>query len=432
MIARHVDVLVIGAGPTGIGAAVRLAERGVDHLMVEAGASVGGMARSVRDEHGFTWDLGGHVIHSHFASFDKAIAAAGTPMLAVRRNGYVWMGGRLLAAPIQQQLDTLPDDLRPGAPASSLAEYYRNTFGAELTSRFFAPYTAKMWAHDAELIDHRWTSLRSGSGMRNVPTIGLASQRREQPVEFFPYPEGGTGQLWLDIADALLDESRLRLNTAVVALDAQAREATLSDGTIVHYDSCISTAAITTTMGWVGIEAAHAGRLATSAVHAIGFGMTGTASEQLADKTYLHSPDADVPWYRATVLSNYDPGSAGAGRWNVLCEVSTSAQRPTGLEDAVRGSRESLARLGVDTSTITSVWTTLVPMGYPVPTLGRDEILRDVDDRLLALGIRSRGRFGGWRYESCNQDYSYAQGVEAVDALVDGTSEDVYWHPERF
>ena len=49
-----------------------------------------------------------------------------------------------------------------------------------------------------------------------------------------------------------------------------------------------------------------------------------------------------------------------------------------------------------------------------------------------AFSDRLRGRFGGWRYESSNQDYGYLQGREAVDNALSGTPEDVYWHPDRF
>ena len=59
-----------------------------------------------------------------------------------------------------------------------------------------------------------------------------------------------------------------------------------------------------------------AAALTSSAVYAIGFGFTGPPPATLADKTYLYSPESAVPWYRATVLSNYDPGMAGEGRWN--------------------------------------------------------------------------------------------------------------------
>jgi hypothetical protein len=132
------------------------------------------------------------------------------------------------------------------------------------------------------------------------------------------------------------------------------------------------------------------------------------------------------------MLSNYDPGNAGPGRWNVLCEVSTSASRPVTVDQAVTGTLSSMRELGASLRHAETVWHRTLPMGYPVPTIGRDVVLRKANETLLADGIYTRGRFGGWRYESCNQDYSFMQGREAVDNALFGSAEDVYWHPERF
>jgi protoporphyrinogen oxidase len=56
---KHCRFLIIGSGPTGLGAAYRLKELGhSDFLIVEAAAYVGGLASSFRDDKGFTWDIG--------------------------------------------------------------------------------------------------------------------------------------------------------------------------------------------------------------------------------------------------------------------------------------------------------------------------------------------------------------------------------------
>ncbi|MBW7909060.1 MAG: hypothetical protein H3C50_09115 [Kiritimatiellae bacterium] len=61
--------------------------------------------------------------------------------------------------------------------------------------------------------------------------------------------------------------------------------------------------------------------------------------------------------------------------------------------------------------------------GYPIPTLDRDDILNDVLPELETLQIRSRGRFGGWKYEVANMDHSIMQGVEAANHILLGEPE---------
>jgi protoporphyrinogen oxidase len=426
--------LVIGAGPTGIGAAVRLAELGEDYLVVDASDRLGGMATSITDPEGFTWDLGGHVLHSHFPEFDKAVEISGIALNQVTRNGWVWLTGTgpesLVPTPIQQHLTELPTDLHPDAPAEHLGDYYRNSFGKDLYDRFFEPFNVKMWGTELDLIDHQWTSLRNGSGERNVPTLSLGTGWKPS-TERFPYPIGGTGALWQAIYDRMLQPERVRLNTRVERLDVEGRTAELADGTTISYEYCISAAPIVTAMQWSGQQELSQG-LRASALHAVGLGYRGDPPPALADKTWLYCPDRNVPWYRATMLSNYDPGNAGPGRWNILCEVPSFEAAPTTAEEAIRSTAASLAALGADPELIESKWHRSLAMGYPVPTLGRDAVLKPADERLLAHGVYSRGRFGGWRYESCNQDYSFMQGREAVDNALYGTPEDVYWHPERF
>lgn len=436
------DVLVIGAGPTGVGAAVRLEEAGIDYTVVDSSDRLGGMAASHTDGQGFTWDLGGHVIHSHFKEFDSAVARSGAPMRDVLRNGAVWMRGddpySIIPTPVQAQLDCWPDDLHPDQPAAHLGEYYRNTFGQKLTTNFFNGYNEKMWTLPLDQIDHSWTSLRSGGNGRNVPQLGLAKDFIPSH-ETFPYPIGGSGSLWSSIVDQLADRDAVTLNCAVEAIEPEKHLAHLSTGDTVDYRHCISSAPVTWLIDSLGWDVADS-RLRASTQLAIGFGFSGEPPEALQGKSWIYCPDMSVPWFRATMLSNYDPRNAGEGRWNILLEVTGSnrGDKPgsgTGNIDVERAVEEcltSLTCIGVDRDSAESVWTRRIERGYPIPTLGRDQILKAADAALKSRDIFSRGRFGGWRYESCNQDYSYMQGRQAVDAIFSGSDEEVYWHPERF
>lgn len=423
---RQAAVVIIGAGPTGIGAAVRAQELGLDWLLIEAASTPGGMAVSVTDDEGFTWDLGGHVLHSHFPSFDKAVADSGVEFVYPVRNGWIQTGGELKPTPIQRHLVELPTDLRPEAPAPNLATYFINQFGRKLAHEFFIPFQYKMWATRVDQVDHAWTSLRNGSTERNVPQIGASTAT---PPTVFPYPRGGNGRLWEAIA-ATLPQDRIHYGAAVAEVDGQSKTITLSTGTAISYQHLVSSMPLPTLLSMLGMPAQP--NLSANEVFIVGLGFHGDPPPALADKSWLYNPDLEVAWHRATMLSNYDPDNAGSGRWNILFEVGRSPQRQVSDVDALTSCRTSVQDLGADLAELANTWTRTVPMGYPVPTLGRDRILADHDHHLKSLDIRSRGRFGGWRYESCNQDYSFAQGVEAIDSIDTGRPENVLWHPENF
>ena len=69
--------------------------------------------------------------------------------------------------------------------------------------------------------------------------------------------------------------------------------------------------------------------------------------------------------------------------------------------------------------------------GLGNPEAGRDALLGDIEPRLRAMNIYTRGRFGGWKYEVSNQDHSLMQGVETVNHLLDGGEEVTYFDPIR-
>ena len=72
-----VDILIVGAGPTGLGAASRLEQhKHEDWLLIDAFDEAGGLACTDVTKEGFLFDMGGHVIFSHYDYFDQLIDKA--------------------------------------------------------------------------------------------------------------------------------------------------------------------------------------------------------------------------------------------------------------------------------------------------------------------------------------------------------------------
>ena len=58
------EVAIVGGGAAGIAAGRRLTAAGIDCLLIEARARLGGRARTVTDQSGFALDLGCGWLHS--------------------------------------------------------------------------------------------------------------------------------------------------------------------------------------------------------------------------------------------------------------------------------------------------------------------------------------------------------------------------------
>jgi len=106
-------VVILGAGPAGLGAALELAERGVEVLVVERGATVGGNAGSF-ELAGMRVDYGSHRLHP---AVDPAILARlrwllGVDLIERPRHGCIRLLGRWIHFPLRP-LDAAPAHPRP-------------------------------------------------------------------------------------------------------------------------------------------------------------------------------------------------------------------------------------------------------------------------------------------------------------------------------
>jgi protoporphyrinogen oxidase len=295
------------------------------------------------------------------------------------------------------------------------------------------PYNRKVWAYDPSAMDVGWMGER-------VATVDLARVLRNLvrqtddiawgPNATFRFPlRGGTGAIWRSLHDQLPAE-RMALNRTVRAVDVGTRTLRFADGSSERYDQLISSMPLEQLLLRLTDRpelTAHADRFVHSSSHIVGVGLAGPVPDALTTKCWMYFPEADTPFYRATVFSNYSPHNVPrpGEQWSLMAEVSESPEKPVDaasvVADVVRGFRS--ARLIDDAASVVSTWHRRLEYGYPTPWLGRDEVLDAVEPALLAAGIRSRGRFGAWKYEVSNQDHSAMQGVEAVDAILLGEVE---------
>jgi protoporphyrinogen oxidase len=444
-------VVIVGAGPAGLGAAWRLHELGhTNWELFESSSEPGGLASSVVDAQGFTWDIGGHVLFSHYQYFDELVKTAlGDQWIEHVREAWVWMRDRWIPYPLQNNIWRLPDEElisclngllaihKNGATktAGSFRDWLLASFGDGLCETFMLPYNRKVWAYDPSALDVGWMGER-------VATVDLSRVLRNLvmrhddvtwgPNATFRFPvRGGTGAIWHAVCGRL-PPPRMHFNRTMSGVDPVNRVVRLENGDEIRYDYLISTIPLDVLLRCLTDRLdlmALSQHFVHSSSHIVGVGLDGQTPSPFETKCWIYFPEGRVPFYRATVFSNYSCNNVACpgAQWSLMAEVSESREKPVDANRVVDEVIAGFVASGfIDPRAVVTRWHRRIEHGYPTPWLGRDRVLQPVDQALRRDGILSRGRFGAWKYEVSNQDHSLMQGVEAVDHLLQGRAERTY------
>jgi protoporphyrinogen oxidase len=448
VLGQDARIVIIGAGPCGLAAARELERLGYrDWLILERGKGPGGLASSVVDPAGFTWDLGGHVVFSHYGEFDALLAEVMNGELERHdRSSYIRFGERWVPYPFQNNLRHLPDAVRdeclsglaaaPGGDTQmDFATWMEAVFGDGVTRHFMRPYNLKVWATDPGQMSSRWIGERVSvidyrRALRNV------EERRDDvgwgPNNTFVFPaSGGTGEIYRRVAAPLGE--RVRYGSPVVEIDPVSREVLTADGDRRGYDVLVSTMPLDQLVGSLRerpealVPAAR--KLRHNGVYMVGVGYEAPLTDE---KSWMYFPEAQVPFYRATNFAKYAAANVPAGDTRRYCsfmtETAYSDQRPQpreGLEERVEAAIREAGVIG-GRPPVASVHVEQIEYAYPVPTLERDDALSVIQPWLIDQGIFSRGRFGSWLYEAGNMDHAVKMGVDLARRLATGDAEELW------
>jgi protoporphyrinogen oxidase len=440
-------IAIIGAGPCGLGCARELRRLGFEQWTIfERNLHPGGLASSVLDPAGFTWDLGGHVVFSHFGEFDRLLdEVMGDDVYEHERASYVRFGDRWVPYPFQNNLRHLEPELVTEcllglieAPGGNLdmdfGSWMEATFGAGISRVFMRPYNAKVWATPAEDMASAWIGERVSvvDYRRALQNVLLGRDDAGWgPNNTFRFPSaGGTGEIYRRLANQL--GPRIHFGRELSRIDPERRLVEFAEGDTEEYDALVTTVPLDRLVGMLEsapaelVEAAAA--LRHTSVCVVGVGYERPLDDE---KCWMYFPDAGVPFYRATNFARYAaanvPGS-DTGRFSAyLTETAFApeAGRPDALpEHVVSG----LVTGGVvqDDQFISSIHEIDVDYAYPVPTLSLDRALETIQPWLMERDIYARGRFGAWRYEMGNMDHAVKMGSDVAHRLLEGKPEELW------
>lgn len=166
------DVIIIGAGYSGLGAGIAAKRKGLTSLILEADSEPGGLCRTTSVA-GCDFDMGPKIILiddaeegadllSYFGGkYDRLPMIEQTFM---KRFG-------LMGFPVQRHLHDLPTDVRskivdeikslkPNTSPTSYEEWLRSLYGDTLSSMVLVPYEEKKWQTSLKRMDYHWALSR--------------------------------------------------------------------------------------------------------------------------------------------------------------------------------------------------------------------------------------------------------------------------------
>ena len=455
-------VVVIGAGPAGLAAALELAELGVSVLVVEANTRVGGLAQTIEYK-GFRFDIGGHRFFTKVSAVRELWRSMlGADFLRRPRRSRILFDGKFFDYPLNpadalfklglfRSLAIVASyvwaKFRPIDPEPSFEDWVINRFGRKLFRIFFQSYTEKVWGIPCATISARWAAQRiQGLSLRTAVVNMLAPWLNRRPgrqvttlVNEFEYPRLGPGMMWQAFADRIerLGGSVL-LNVRVTALAhdgvrVDGVEIERADGSrfLQRASQVISTMALTDLVRCLGPTTPRAVREAGSGLNYRAFIMVAVVVDR-ADVfpdnwIYVHDP-----FVRMARIQNFKNWSAAM--------VPDLSQTCLGVEyfcaehDEVSSlsnhqlidlaTRELHAVGLIDPDWVRDATVVRVPKAYPVYDEEYDASVRAIRAHLAGFdNLQTVGRNGTHTYN--NQDHSMVMGMLAVRNLL-GEQHDVW------
>lgn len=406
-------VAILGAGLTGLSAALHLRRNGIECRVMERLPVAGGHAITT-EEQGYRFDRTGHLLHLRDPSIRQLVLSCiegGT--LEIERKSRVFSRGVYTRYPYQANTFGLPADVAYACVAGfvkahfaadkpaprSFEEFCRVHFGDAIADEFMIPYNSKLWGVHPREISAAWCS-RFVPLPRLEDVIAGAVGLHDRELGYnthFTYPRLGIGQLAAGLEKAA---GGVELSRPPRAIDPRARTITFDDET-VSFEALVSTMPLPALVGLLtdappAVRAA-ASRLRCTHLHYLDLALNGPCG---VPYHWIYVPEERYPFYRVGSYSNFSPAMAPPNKASLYVELASreSPHLPTLLPQIEANLRE-MKILGTEHAirfarlrTIDHAYVVFDDDYYPA--------LETILPYLRSVNILSAGRYGGWNYSS--------------------------------
>jgi protoporphyrinogen oxidase len=431
----HPNIVVLGTGMAGFGAAYRLHAEGITPVMFDKNPYHGGHTASFRFESGFLFDVGPHISFTKDPRIQDLFAdSVGQQYETLQINLNNYWRGYWPKHPVQLHLHGLPEDVivkviqdfveerqSPERPVRNYEDWLLTSFGRTFAESFPMQYTRKYHTTTADNMSTDWLGPRIYRPTLEEVLRGALSPSAPHVhyITHFRYPrEGG----FMSYLKKFVPLGNLNLGHELVSIDPRARLLTFSNGVTAQYDSLVSSVALPDLVPMIqGVPqdvAEAAARLACSTLVLVNIGVNRQDLSS-AHMTYFY--DEDICFSRLGFPHMLSASNAPPGAGSIQAEVYFSKKyKPfTGsADDWIEPVISDLRRCGLLREDDRVLFRKAMLLRYAniIFDLDRAAALKTVHGYLDDIGIAYCGRYGDWGYMWT--DESFKSGEMAAEKAL--------------
>jgi len=417
----NTDILILGAGIAGLGAAKKARELGREALIVEASQGSGGLLDNFSID-GYRFD---NAVHLSFATEPEVRAVFDQteyythPSDSNNFDNDIW-----LKHPVQNNLYPLPAEAKADLLTSFMARtkelagddyesWLRYQYGHRIAERYHMRYTRKYWQCEANELSIDWIGNRVRQA--DAREILFGSYTSETPNTYYTkemrYPKKGGYKAFIQ---DLIDSSDIRLGHKAISVDVDAKTVTFANHETIAYNQLVSSIPLPILtdicQSVPTVIRDEAKKLEATSIDLISVGF----SENIIKELWFYIYDDDILASRAYSPSVKSPENAPIGSSSLQFEIynpgRTSQYSPERLKENVS---YALEKMKIATpEQIKFLHHKHLTWGNVVFKKGTSKSSKLVKDYFTTNEVATVGRFGEWEYLWSNQ--SFMSGYSAL------------------
>jgi len=450
------QVIIIGAGFSGLSLAYRLSSQGIKVTVIESGETIGGLAGTLRED-GYCMDIGPHsfftedaeILDTVLGLFNNKLPSKPRQVKFYYQGKYldypltaynvliqmgIWSGGLTTLSFLKSKILLRKPSLIEGQD-ETVEDWAIASFGEHLFRTFFKPYTEQFWKVPCSELSSR--SIPTHTRMSFFNTLRLLLRRRigSEDVslierEMLPtyYPASGFAEIAEQVAEAAREAGAvIKVSCRVVGVDnlpgSRMRARYHHDGKLaeIEADHVVSTIPLNRFVKMLDpppppAVRSSAAKLDYRALTALGM---VTEKQNILNCGYIYV--LNRPYNRITEMNQFSPLTSPSGENIIMVEIPCLKDSPpwtASKEELFNMCIGSLAEDGVlGSGDVKRLLLVRAPNAYPIyrkdhaPNLKR--VLDYVNDR---DGISTLGRTGEFMY--MDVDKCMRRAFDCADQLI--------------